>query len=62
MAVFQSLNQNGITIILVTHESDIARYASRIVIFRDGEILSDERVSSPIDAKAILSQPTREPS
>jgi len=42
MAVFQSLNQRGITIVLVTHELDVARYARRTVTLRDGRITSDE--------------------
>lgn len=56
MALFQELNLNGITIILVTHEPDIARYAGRIVTFRDGTIRSDERISQPAAAKEILSK------
>jgi putative ABC transport system ATP-binding protein len=43
MALFQRLNQSGITIMMVTHETDIAQYAERKVTFRDGRILSDER-------------------
>ena len=42
MQIFQELNDSGLTIVLVTHESDIARYAKRIVVFRDGKILRDE--------------------
>jgi putative ABC transport system ATP-binding protein len=42
MGVFQSLNDAGITIVMVTHELDIASYCKRIIIMRDGEILSDE--------------------
>src|SRR6266404_2471815 len=41
MEIFQSLNEKGITIIMVTHEPDIAAYARRNVIMRDGRILSD---------------------
>lgn len=41
MQLFQSLNQNGITVILVTHESDIAEYSKRIITFRDGRIKID---------------------
>lgn len=41
MAIFQKLNSEGITIILVTHETDIAQYAKRNVVFRDGRILKD---------------------
>ncbi|MCU0609178.1 MAG: ABC transporter ATP-binding protein [Chitinispirillaceae bacterium] len=44
MALFQRLNASGITVIMVTHEPDIARYASRKITFRDGTILSDEPV------------------
>lgn len=43
MALFQELNDNGKTIILITHEHDIAQHAKRIVHVKDGRILSDER-------------------
>jgi putative ABC transport system ATP-binding protein len=43
MALFQELNDNGKTIILITHEHDIAAHAKRIVHVKDGRILSDER-------------------
>jgi putative ABC transport system ATP-binding protein len=43
MALFQELGRTGITIALVTHEPDIAQYASRIIVVRDGRIKSDER-------------------
>ena len=43
MALFQQLNaEQGITIVLVTHEADIAEYAKRQIIFRDGEVISDK--------------------
>jgi putative ABC transport system ATP-binding protein len=41
MAIFQRLNSQGITIILVTHEADIARYARRRLVFRDGKVMED---------------------
>jgi putative ABC transport system ATP-binding protein len=44
MALFQQLNEQGITIVLVTHETDIAAYATRIVEMRDGRIRRDEPV------------------
>jgi putative ABC transport system ATP-binding protein len=44
MALFQQLNDKGITVIMVTHEPDIALYATRIVELRDGLIIRDERV------------------
>jgi len=43
MALFQELGRTGITVVLVTHESDIAQYASRVVVMRDGHVLSDTR-------------------
>ncbi len=53
LAIFQRLNrENGLTVILVTHEADIAAYASRTILFRDGHILKDERVVTPRDALA----------
>jgi putative ABC transport system ATP-binding protein len=42
MALFQELNRQGITIVLVTHEPDIANYAGRRILFRDGRIVSDD--------------------
>ena len=55
MALFQELNRDGITILVVTHEPDIAAYASRIITFRDGSIRSDLPVSKPINATDVLS-------
>jgi putative ABC transport system ATP-binding protein len=43
MALFQELGRSGITVILVTHEPDIAQYASRVLVMRDGRVLSDTR-------------------
>ncbi len=55
LAIFQRLNrENGITVILVTHEQDVAAYASRTILFRDGRILKDERVVAPRDATTEL--------
>ncbi len=45
MAIFQALNDSGITVVIVTHNVDIANYAKRIVRFLDGLIVSDEAVS-----------------
>jgi putative ABC transport system ATP-binding protein len=63
MAILQKLNQESrITIILVTHEPDIARYAGRHVIFRDGKVIQDEKIQ-PRQAAEDLSQvpqPTEE--
>ena len=45
MAVFQRLNAEGKTIVLITHESDIADHARRIVHFRDGKLVEDRPVA-----------------
>jgi putative ABC transport system ATP-binding protein len=50
MRIFQARNDEGITIILVTHEPDIARYARRRILFRDGRIISDEAVADRVIA------------
>ena len=48
MKIFQDLNNEGVTIVMVTHEPDIAAYTKRVVRFRDGEIISDEEVRDRI--------------
>jgi putative ABC transport system ATP-binding protein len=45
MGIFQELNEQGLTVVLVTHESDIAEHARRIVTFKDGLLLSDVAIS-----------------
>ena len=56
MALFQKLGQTGMTVVLVTHEADVAEYASRVVVVRDGLIRSDkkqvQRSASEIDLEA----------
>ena len=54
MAIFQQLNERGITIVMVTHEQDIAAYARRNVIMRDGILLSDKVVTQRALAEAEL--------
>jgi putative ABC transport system ATP-binding protein len=51
MALFQELGRSGITVVLVTHEPDIATFASRVIVMRDGRVQSDER-RTPADARA----------
>lgn len=51
MALLQELNREGLTIVLVTHEPDIASYASRQVVFRDGRLLRDEPNLTPRSAE-----------
>jgi putative ABC transport system ATP-binding protein len=54
LALMQRLNREGLTIVLVTHEPDIATYASRHLVFRDGRLKTDEWVVAPVDAGAAL--------
>jgi putative ABC transport system ATP-binding protein len=50
MGIFQQLNERGITIVMVTHEQDIAAYAQRNVVMRDGVVLSDKVVTQRLNA------------
>lgn len=56
MGIFQQLNDAGKTVILVTHEPDIAEYAKRIVRFRDGQIIANELVA---ERRRVLSEEVR---
>jgi putative ABC transport system ATP-binding protein len=71
MALFQALNEQGITVIIVTHEPDIAQYAHRVIDVRDGRIMKDHVVAAPrraaedliamdAEAAAIAAGETRE--
>jgi putative ABC transport system ATP-binding protein len=51
MALLQELNRQGLTIVLVTHEPDIASYMSRQVVFRDGRVMRDEPNLNPRSAE-----------
>jgi len=53
MALLQKLNRGGITVIVVTHENDIAAFASRLLMFRDGKLIGD-RPNASNDAAAML--------
>ena len=55
MALFQALNRQGMTVIVVTHENDVARFARRILRFLDGRIVSDQ-ANAPLDAAAVLAR------
>ncbi len=58
MALFQELGAAGITVMLVTHEPDVAAYAARVVVMRDGRIVTDRRQTArPAAADLKLSQP-----
>jgi putative ABC transport system ATP-binding protein len=61
LEVFQKLNDDGLTIVLVTHEPDIAEFAKRSIHFRDGTIRRDELVKNrPIAAEALKNMPALE--
>lgn len=54
MGIFQTLNEKGITVILITHESDIALFTKRNITVRDGRIIKDEVVAAPKNADQEL--------
>jgi putative ABC transport system ATP-binding protein len=54
MAIFQRLNREGKTVVLVTHEMDIANHCHRVIRFKDGRVVTDEAVANPIDAEEEL--------
>jgi putative ABC transport system ATP-binding protein len=54
MGVFQKLNEQGITIVMVTHELDIARYTKRNIVLRDGKVVSDNTVAARLNADSEL--------
>ncbi len=55
MALFQELNRGGMTVVVVTHESDIARFATRVLRFRDGRVVADES-NTALDAQRLLAE------
>jgi len=61
MEVFQELNDKGLTVVMVTHEHDIAEFAKRVLIFRDGKIRKDEPVRNrPRAVEVLKTLPTLE--
>src|ERR1700719_589456 len=61
MEILQTLNDKGLTIVLVTHELDIAQFARRVLIFRDGKIRKDDPVGNrPIASEVLKTLPTLE--
>jgi putative ABC transport system ATP-binding protein len=59
--IFQNLNDKGLTIVLVTHEHDIAQFAKRVLVFRDGKIRKDDAVTNrPRASRVLESLPTLE--
>jgi putative ABC transport system ATP-binding protein len=62
MALFQQLGRDGITVVLVTHEPDIAEYAARVILMRDGHVTSDTRHPPKDAAVAMREMPAEEAS
>ncbi|MGI6488510.1 MAG: ABC transporter ATP-binding protein [Syntrophothermaceae bacterium] len=60
MSIFQELNRNGTTIVLVTHELDIACHSQRIIRLEDGLLISDEKVTAPLDAGKEMRSPAEQ--
>jgi putative ABC transport system ATP-binding protein len=61
MEIFQNLNDKGLTIVLVTHEQDIAQFAKRVLVFRDGKIRKDDPIlSRPRASEVLKTLPTLE--
>jgi putative ABC transport system ATP-binding protein len=58
MAILQNLNARGMTVVLVTHEHDIANYCSRKVVFRDGRMLDDSVNAEPLVARSLIGKGT----
>ena len=56
MGIFQDLNRRGMTILMVTHEPDIARYCLREITMRDGRIVGDVPVKHRLDATTELAK------
>ena len=55
LALFQQLNRDGRTIIVVTHDKDVARHADRVLSLRDGRLIGDERIAAPLSAAQQIS-------
>jgi putative ABC transport system ATP-binding protein len=60
LALLQRLNRQGMTTVVVTHEPDIAAHAGRILTFRDGRVIRDEKIAEPRDAMAAVAELPRD--
>jgi putative ABC transport system ATP-binding protein len=56
MALLQELNRQGMTVVLVTHEADVARFARRVLRFLDGRVIADQANAAPEDARRLLAR------
>jgi putative ABC transport system ATP-binding protein len=59
MSVFQDLNREGMTIVVVTHDPEVADFTQRILLFRDGLLVGDRPTVKAVDARALLEQGKR---
>jgi putative ABC transport system ATP-binding protein len=57
MALFQALNRSGVGILMVTHDADVARFAERVLRFRDGRLIADETQNAADAATALVALP-----
>jgi putative ABC transport system ATP-binding protein len=57
MALFQALNREGVGILMVTHDPDVARFAERVLRFRDGRLISDETQRAANAEAALVALP-----
>src|SRR6185295_9104686 len=56
MGLFQDLNRKGMTVVMVTHELDIAHYTKRMLIMRDGRLIKDEAIDKPLSSSEELAR------
>ena len=56
MALFQKLNASGITVIIITHEADVAQFANRMLKFKDGHLIEEEINTERVDGEALLAE------
>jgi putative ABC transport system ATP-binding protein len=54
LGLFESLNRTGITVVLVTHDAEIARFARRVISLRDGRVVDDRIQARPADRPSVL--------
>src|SRR5471032_2751442 len=59
MGVFQKLNEQGITIVMVTHELDVAHYTKRMIVMRDGKVVGDSPVANRLNAETEIAKLTQ---
>jgi len=56
LAIFQRLHQEGRTVVIVTHDQEVAEHAQRVIVLADGRVVEDRRVTAPTDARRELSE------